>query len=221
MSSAWGNSWGKAWGNSWGNIAPLVVVDTHDGFNDKKSAKRFINKDWQEIRAIIEQSVYGTLGVETEKEIEFVAKRAIIENQFDVSKEQVNAIVADIYAMIAARKAKAELDELRKQDKPYLLQLYWTEHEEFRAEHPAHPAYIRCQSGADEPENYSREPYDGVQFLPEDEIEEREIWHGPSGIQAESVEQGIPRNFEEERGDLSDEDLKTQGMEKAGLKNVW
>ena len=89
----------------------VVIVDTHDGFNDKKSAKRFINKDRQAIRSIIEQSVYGSLDIETEKEIEFVAKKAIVENQFEVSKEQVNAIVAEIYATIAARKAKAELDD--------------------------------------------------------------------------------------------------------------
>ena len=31
LSSAWGNSWGLSWGNSWGSLAPIVVVDTHDG----------------------------------------------------------------------------------------------------------------------------------------------------------------------------------------------
>lgn len=39
LSSAWGNSWGLAWGNSWGSLAPIVVLDTHDG--DVKRKKRW------------------------------------------------------------------------------------------------------------------------------------------------------------------------------------
>lgn len=38
MSSAWGLSWASAWGNSWGAIAPVVVLDTHDG-GDRKRKK--------------------------------------------------------------------------------------------------------------------------------------------------------------------------------------
>lgn len=45
MASAWGSSWGSAWGNSWGSVAPVVTVDTHDGFDGKHHRKKREQKE--------------------------------------------------------------------------------------------------------------------------------------------------------------------------------
>lgn len=52
---AWGTSWNGAWGVSWVHGSTTVVVDTHDGADDRRKRRdAAILKDKKHLRGILE-----------------------------------------------------------------------------------------------------------------------------------------------------------------------
>jgi hypothetical protein len=96
------------------------------------------------------------------------------------------------------RNMKAELENLRKEGKDPVLQVFWPSHDEFRADTPVHPAFIRYFGSADTPEVYPHEPYDGPEILREDEECTRQVYYGPSDGPTYAEEVGQLRNHDDD-----------------------